>query len=261
MITLEEGRGGEKMIKFFYDHYTEEDICGMFTPAHILVVVLFFSLLALTLYLSRRLTAKGVRKTHFWIAVVVTAVEVVKIGLRVYKKQPPNDWMPLFYCSLFLFAVWFAFCKWEPLRRTGYAFMAMGGIAAAAFYIVYPSTGLGMYPLWHPAALHGIAYHFVMCYTGLLLLLKGEYRPTVTDSLYYCIFIVAACIPSYFFNEWLGSNCMFLHNAFGLPVLDRILVRSHAAYIAIVVFGQAVAMYWLNYGLYRLALRLQEKRK
>ncbi|MBQ8319700.1 MAG: YwaF family protein [Clostridia bacterium] len=248
------------MRKFFYDHYTDADICGMYTLPHFLVMLGFFALLGLLLYLSRKLTEKQVSRVHFWVAVGLTAIEVVKISLRVYKKQPPNDWMPLFYCSLFLFAVWFALAKWEPLRRVGYSFMTMGGVAAAAFYTLYPSTGLGMYPLWHPAALHGIFYHFVMCYTGLLLLIKGRYVPKVKDALYYFLFVGAACIPSYFFNEWLGSNCMFLHNAFGLPLLDPILQASHAAYIAIVVFGQAVAMYWLNYGLYRLAIYIKNNK-
>lgn len=248
------------MRKFFYDYYTEADICGMYTLPHFIVLFLFFGLLVLALYYSRKLTDKQVDKMHFWIAVGVTAVEVVKISIRLYKNQPPNDWMPLFYCSLFLFAVWFSLCKNERLKRLGYSYMTMGGVAAAAFYTIYPSTGLGMYPLWHPAALHGIAYHFVMCYTGMLVLLKGKFVPTAKDSVVYFLFVFGACIPSYFFNEWLDCNCMFLHDAFGLPFLDGILQASHFAYMAIVSLAQAVGMYWLNYGVYHLVLFLKNKK-
>ena len=28
--------------QFFYDHFTPEDICGMFTPGHFLSILLFF---------------------------------------------------------------------------------------------------------------------------------------------------------------------------------------------------------------------------
>lgn len=248
------------MRKFFYDYYTEADVCGMYNLPHFIVLFLFFGLLFVALYYSRKLTEKQIKRVHFWIAAGILALEIVKISLRVYKKQPPNDWMPLFYCSLFLFAVWFAFSKWEPLRRIGYSYITMGGVAAAAFYIVYPSTGLGLYPVWHPASLHGIFYHFVMCYTGLLMLLKGQFKPRAKDSVYYFIFVFGACIPSYFFNEWLGSNCMFLHDAFGLPFLSDILKNSHAAYIAIVSLAQSVGMYWLNYGAYRLVVFFRNKK-
>ena len=233
----------------------------MYSLPHFIVLAIFFGGLAFLLYRSRKLTVRQVDKLHFWIAVGVLACEVVKISLRVFKKQPPNDWLPLFYCSLFLFASWFALCKWEPLKRLGYAYITMGGIAAAAFYIIYPSTGLGMYPVWHPAALHGILYHFVMCYTGLMILINKRFVPTLKDGLYYTAFILLACVPSYFLNEWLGSNCMFLHEAFGLPLLSDLLKVSHAGYIAVVALGQSVGMYALNYGIYRLSVTIKERKK
>lgn len=249
------------MRKFFYDYYTNEDICGMYTFPHFIVIALFIIGLLVALYFSRRLTDKGVDKLHFWIAVGVTVAEVIKISLRLYKKQNANDWMPLFYCSLFLFAVWLARSKREPIRRMGYAYLTMGGILAATFYIFYPSTGLGMYPIWHPAALHGIVYHFLMAYTGWLLLIKKRYVPKAKDALYYFIFTFAACIPAYFFNKWLGCNCMFLAEAFGLPILSDILAVSPVAYMAIVVVAQTVLMFWFNYGLYKLVIYCKEKKK
>jgi hypothetical protein len=255
------GKGDIFVKKFFYDYYTETDICGMYTLPHFIVLFLFFGLLALFVYKSRRLTDKQWNKIHFWIAVGVLVCEVVKIAIRVYKNQPPDDWIPLFYCSLFVFAVWFALCKWQPLKRLGYAYMTMGGVAAATFYIVYPSTGLNIYPWWHPAPLHGILFHFVMCYTGLTALINKRFTPTIKDGLYYSIFIIAACVPSYFFNERFGSNCMFLRDAFGLPFLDGLLKWSHPAYMVVVALAQSVGMYALNYGIYRLAIKIKGGKK
>jgi uncharacterized membrane protein YwaF len=100
-----------------------------------------------------------------------------------------------------------------------------------------------------------------MCYTGLLMLINKRYEPTLKDGLYYSVFILGVCIPSYFFNEWLGSNCMFLHEAFGLPFLTDILESSHVAYMLIVSLAQSVGMYALNYGLYRLFLFIKNKKK
>ena len=270
-IILEtQGRGdpaiyileAKKMLQkpFFYDHFTPEDICGMFTPGHFLSIAAFFGSLGLALWLSRRMDSKAVHKVHIAVAVGVAVMEVIKISLRVYKGQGPDDWMPLYFCSLFLFAVWLALAKPKALRTTGYAFMTMGGIAAAVFFIFYPTTSLNMFPIWHPASIHSFVYHWIMCYMGVLVLMKGVYAPRALHGLHYGAFVLAACFAAYFFNEWLGSNCMFLHSAFGLPFLEDILRANHAAYIIIVSLAQGVALYWFSFGIYRLIMRIRSKR-
>lgn len=238
--------------KFFYDHYSPDEICGMFTPGHYLSIFLFFATLASALLLSRRLQEKTVRKLHLGIALGVTVMEIVKISLRVYKGQGPDDWMPLYFCSLFLFAVWLALAKNRALKTTGYAFMTMGGIAASVFFILYPTTSLNLFPIWHPASIHSFVYHWIMCYLGLLVLMKKAYVPKPGHALHYGIFVLTACFAAYFFNEWLGCNCMFLHSAFGLAFLEGILNHSHATYIVIVSLAQGVALYWVSFGAYRL---------
>ena len=238
--------------KFFYDYYSPEDICGMFTLGHFASILLFFTTIGLALWLSCRLSGKNFRRLHWLMAICVTVMEIVKVSLRVYKGQGPNDWMPLFFCSLFLFAVWLALAKSRPLRNTGFAFMTMGGIGAAVFFVMYPSTSLNLFPIWHPASIHSFVYHWIMCYLGMLVLMKREYVPKPRHSLHYGIFVLTACFAAYFFNEWLGSNCMFLHSAFGLPFLEWILERSHAAYIIIVSLAQGVALFWFSFGIYSL---------
>ncbi|MBR2343086.1 MAG: hypothetical protein IKA64_02420 [Clostridia bacterium] len=104
-------------IKFFYDKFEEGDIAGIFSIWHIISVLLFFSLFALLIWRSRRLDERGVRRVHFLVALIITAAELIKIGLRIYKHQSPDSWVPLYYCSLFIFAVWAALAPWEPLRR------------------------------------------------------------------------------------------------------------------------------------------------
>ena len=133
--------------------------------------------------------------------------------------------------------------------------MTMGGIAASVFFIFYPTTSLNMYPIWHPASIHSFVYHWIMCYLGLLVLIKGSYAPRAAHALHYGVFILTAWFAAYFFNEWLGCNCMFLHSAFGLPCLEDILRANHAAYIVLVSLAQGVALYWFSFGVYRLIMK------
>ena len=245
--------------KFFYDNYTQDDVCGMFNIEHLLTVILFFVILVGALYLSRKFTEKGVKRAVFIVMICVTVAEIIKISLRIYKGNGYDSWMPLYYCSLFIYASWFAVCKNKTLQTVGYSYMTMGGIAASVFFTIYPSTSLAILPIWHPGVIHSFFYHLVMSYVGLLLLIKGAFKPKMINAIHYGVFVFVACLVGYIINVNLGTNCMFLHNAFKLPILDDILQKSHAIYMVIVVVAQSVLMFWLNYGIYKLVITLKNK--
>ena len=246
--------------KFFYDHFTQEDVCGLFNLPQLLWVLAFFSLAALTLFFARKLTVKRVGKLHFWIAIAVTVMEATKVAIRVYKRQGADDWMPLFYCSLFVFAVWLALCKNKTLQTVGYSYMVMGGIMASVFFTVYPSTSLALFPIWHPSTIYSFVYHFLMFFLGALIAIKKIYVPATKHALHYFLFILAASVPSVIFNETIGTNCMFLRHAFGLPFLSKLETNFKVGYIALVFFAQASLMFWGNYAIYLAVQKLSKKR-
>ncbi len=191
----------------------------------------------------------------------MTVVEVFKIALRIAKGGGTDTWIPLYYCSLFLYAIWMTRSKKEVLSRTGYAYLTMGGIFSACLFTLYPSTSLAIYPALHPASLHSLLYHWLMAFVGILVLWKKQFVPTARDALPYFIFVFSACIVGYFINELAHSNCMFLHHAFKLPVLDDLLRYSHALYMLVVASAQAIGIYWLNFALYILFKKHKEKKK
>lgn len=239
-------------IKFFYNNFTPEDVAGMFSLWHFAFILIFIALIAAALFCCRHITGEKVQKILWWSAASVTAVEIVKIVLRIKKGGGPDTWIPLYFCSLFLYAVWMTRSKSEWLSRMGYSYITMGGILASCLFTLYPSTSLAIYPALHPASIHSLLYHCLMAFVGILVLWKKQFVPKAKDATLYFIFVLLACILGYFINEWVGSNCMFLHNAYKLPVLDWLLQYSHISYMLVVVLAQAVGMYWLNFGLYTL---------
>ena len=247
-------------IQLFYDNFTSEDIAGMFSLWHLIFVLIFIGLLIVALFNCRHISDNQVQKILWWSAIIVTAVEIVKIVLRIAKGGGTDTWIPLYYCSLFLYAIWMTRSKNERLSRTGYSYITMGGILAACLFTLYPSTSLAIYPALHPASLHSLLYHWLMAFVGILVLWKKQFQPKARDALLYFLFVFTACFVGYFINEWANSNCMFLHYAFKLPILDNLLQYSHAAYMFVVVFAQAVGMYWLNFGLYILFKKHKEKK-
>ena len=248
-------------MKMFYDNFTEDDVAGLFSGWHFLFILLFICLVGLSLFLCRNMTRDRVHKLIFFTAIAMSAVEILKIAIRIAKGSGVDSWIPLYYCSLFIYAVWLAISKRTWISRTGSAVITMGGILSACLFTLYPSTSLALYPAWHPASLHSFFYHFVMAFVGILVLWKGVFVPQRRDSLCYGVFVAAACFVGYFINEWTGSNCMFLHNAFKLPVLDGLLSFSHPLYMTVVCLAQSVLMFWANFGIYTLIRNRTEKRR
>lgn len=232
-------------------------VCGMFNGLHAITILLFFALLALLLYLSRHMTEEKSHKLLRWVAIFVSALEIVKITSRILQGYGPDSWVPLYYCSLFIFAIWLTLSGKASIRRAGCAYITMGGIVASVFFTFYPSTSLGMYPLLHPATFHSFVYHLIMCYTGLILLWKGGYVPQKRDGLYYSLFVFGACIPAVILNEVIGTNCMFLRHPFNLPLLQPLLEFSKPLYILVASLAQAVVLYWVDFGLYGIYKRLK----
>ncbi len=226
--------------------------CGMFTPLHFATIVTIFTLLALCFWLSRNLQVKQVSTAVFWLGLLAVILEVLKILNRVQRGYDPGRWIPLFYCSLFIFAVWLPRLPWEPMKRMGYAFMTMGGALAGIFFIFYPSTSLASYPLISFDSLHSLLYHVVMCYCGVMILWKGLYRPRWKDSVLYFLFVGTACVLALYVNARLDTNCMFLKHPYGLPLLQPLMDYSKVLYIAVAAFAQSGLMFWVNFGLYRL---------
>ncbi len=246
---------------FFYDNFTPEQVCGIFTPLHFMVIVAFILSFALVMVLSRKLTSEKSKKLIFILAIMVLALEIIKITLRIIKNDILDAFIPLYFCSLFLFAVWFIFCKNKKLQMVGYSYLVFGGIFASLAFIIYPSTSLMIQPLWHLGSIHSIIYHFIMLYAGVLVLSKKLYTPKASDFWYYFAFVSCACLLALAINLNFGTNMMFLDNPFGLGFLQAIKDTSQALYIILAWLAQAVGLYWINFGIYKLITKIKLRRK
>ncbi len=248
------------MIKFFYDHFTEEDIAGMFTPTHYITIVVFFVLLFILLYLSRNLDEERIKKIHLGVAIFVTGIEIIKDVIQVIKGNEPSSWLPLFFCSLFIYASWFPFSKNGFIKNMGYAYICLGGVMSGIFFTFYPSTSLVWYPIWHPLAIYGFVYHFAMTYLGLLLIIRNVYLPEKKHALNYFVFISVACLLASIINPIFDSNCMFLRDPMNLPLFSSLAEFSPLLWALFAYIGQSIPMFWLGFGLFQLYRKIKEKK-
>ena len=245
----------------FYDNFTQDQICGIFTFWHFVAMGIFVVLAIVALVLSRKMTEKQVKKTMLIVAIIVTVLEIVKIIIRLYKHSNLNGWVPLYFCSLFIYAIWFALCKNEFVKNMGYCFLVCGGIAGSVCYTIYPTTSLLLYPIWHPAAIHGLFYHWCMFYIGVLVAMRGLYKPKARDFVHYLMFTTIFTVLALIINQFTGSNLMLISHPFGIKFLQDIYNVSPFLHAFVVYFGQSIALYWAEYGLYKLIYHITQKNK
>ena len=102
----------------FYDNFTPDQICGIFSFWHIVAIVIFAVTATIALVLSRNMKKQTVVKIMKIVAITVVVMEIVKITLRLIKHSSPDGWVPLYFCSLFLYetcdiAFWFVAALWQ----------------------------------------------------------------------------------------------------------------------------------------------------
>lgn len=245
-------------IKLPYDNFTTDEIAGIFTPAHFIYITILLAVICISLFFSKKISAKTERRMRLSIAIIVTALEIIKIVLRIYKQMGLETWLPLYFCSIFIPALWLSIVPYEPVAKCGKSYIATGGIVGAIFFCIYPSTSLAFFPAMHPASIHSFVYHSLMLYSGIVILWKGGYKPRKADGFCYLALVSCVAAPSLILNATLGTNCMFLRYPEGIPILQIIADISPALFTALALITQGFLLFYIVYGIHVL-IKKQKK--
>lgn len=202
---------------------------GLFGKAHLALFSLAVLLIALSLWASREMSPLGVRRVIRVATLSLWLLEGVKIAfvLLVARTRNPNEYVPLYYCSITLYAgALSSLCK-GTLRRVGDAFLATGCLVGGAVFLCVPLTSLSRYPAWHFISLHSFLLHALMVYLALLVLWRGDYRVRLRDILYHGALVSTVCAVALAFNLCYDArhgdapvaNLMFISKDFpGTPI-------------------------------------------
>ena len=85
-----------------------------------------------------------------------------------------NTWLPISFCSIFIYALWLSGYGKGKWKETGEAFIAGVSIVAGATYLLFPSTSLTIYPTWHYLCMYSMLFHTLMVYMGILYLFSWK---------------------------------------------------------------------------------------
>lgn len=249
--------------KFFCKENEYEPV-GMFSVGHIVTLIIFLLIVAFCAYNCRKIGKdKAIFLTKI-IAIVVTVLEIIKITIAFINGEGDklDHWVPLYFCSMFIYAAWLAGYAKGKIADLGRAFVGTGGIIAGLSFLIFPTTSFTMYPLFHYFCMYSMVYHSLMVFLGITYLLNGVVKIDKKSFIDYVIFcsvlnilaIIVNSIPIYIHVDNVPTsgynypypyytNFMFLKRAGNIPVKilcdisDKVPVIFTILMFIICIFG------------------------
>ena len=224
--------------------------CGIFTKEHFLLILLTVIGIKIALKRTMNKTHKGVKQIiknctiAMWIfEVIIIIFKITTGGIRNL-----NNYVPLYYCSLLLYAGLLSSFAKNELKRMGDVFLATGGIIGGIVFILYPSTSLPAYPAIHIVSLHSFVFHGIMIYLGLLINKTKYIEIQSSDIKYYFILVGSICVLAYIVNNIFESNLMFISKNFpGTPI--ELIYNIFGKYFTLIMsLGQMILPFYIVYG-------------
>ena len=245
----------------FFSKPGEYEPCGIFTADHFKLIIITVICITIALKNTINKNKEEVKKIIKNITIIMWIFEaiIITFKLKTGDIRNVNNYVPLYYCSLLLYAGLLSSFAKNKLERVGNVFLATGGIVGGIVFIIFPTTSLLSYPMFHLVSIHSYIFHGAMVYLGLLINLTNYIEIEKIDIIYYAGLVGIICVLAYIVNKIFNSNLMFISQNFpGTPI--EILYKNTGKFFTIVMsVGQMTLPFYLVYGI--IKLRKANKRK
>lgn len=235
--------------------------CGIYTVGHFALLVAVSIGVIIALKYTKNKNNEEVKRIIRRITVFLWILEIVKIifNIIIGNVSNPNTYIPLYFCSIILYAgILSGFCKGR-LKRTGDVFLSTGGLIAGIVFLLYPSTSLPTYPIFHYISIQSMILHGAMVYLGILLNITHYIELEKKDINYYAILILIISVLAYMINNMFDSNLMFISKDFPGTPITLIYHASRELFTTVMVVGQATVPFYVVYGIRKLIYKKEEK--
>ena len=236
--------------------------CGMFTIGHIISSIIFILVVVISVCLTVKMSEYAINKLIRVFAIIFALLEIGKIIYNFsYGYTYVDAWVPLSYCSIFIYSLLLAGFGKGKIRTVGYTFLAVA-IYAGLFFMIFPTTSLMLHPIYHFLSVYSLLYHSSMIFVGTLVIIKGFVKPNGTNFLYYVLYLLIFSVISIIINSICGSNLMFYTQPYNMPIemVVSIYKLSPVLYTAF-IFIAYTALYLLFILTYKIIKFIKEKKK
>ena len=243
----------------FFAKAGEYEPCGIFTMQHfeLIIITILGIIFALknTVHKTKDEVTQIIRKC----TIIMWILEIIMIAFKLCTGDVRNlnNYVPLYYCSLLLYAGLLSSLGKGKLKRIGDVFLATGGIIGGLVFIILPTTSLPSYPMLHMVSLHSFFFHGTMIYLGLLIDITHYIELNLSDIKYFATLVGGICVLAYIINKKFGSNLMFISQNFpGMPI-EIIYNATGRFYTLVMSIAQMTLPFYIVYGIIQIIKRRQ----
>ena len=228
--------------------------CGLYTKGHWTLFSITVVLIILAVKYTKTNNKTKIRKIIIGTTLTIWLLEIIKIGLNFYLGNGNNfnAYIPCYYCSLLLYATLLSSVGKGKIQKCGDVFLQTGSIVGGIVFLIFPTTSLTEYPMFHFFSIYSFVYHGIMIYLGIILN-KVEYKSLkMRDAIYNVILIVIVSIVAYILNIKLGSNLMFIANPLPNTPLTSVYDITGEFYGLFMILVQALLPFFAVFGILNL---------
>ena len=135
----------------FFSKPGEYEPCGMFSVGHFILLVLALSIVGIALSNTKNISKEKVKEIIKKSTIVLWILEIIKIifNFAIGNWKNPNNYIPLYYCSIILYAGLLSGWGKGALKKVGDVFISTGSIIGGLFFLFCPNTSLPALSLIH----------------------------------------------------------------------------------------------------------------
>lgn len=245
----------------FFAKAGKYEACKLFSPGHFTLIIITFMCIFVALKKTIHKSKEEVYKIIKMLTIIIVGLEIFKIGFKLqdFKIINVKEWVPLYYCSLVLYAgILSSFAKGK-LKRTGDVFLATGAIVGGLVFIILPTTSLPTYPAFHFISIHSFFLHGTMVYLTLLVNLTHYIKLEKKDGIYFAVLVLIACLAALIVNIKFNSNLMFISKNFPNTPIEIIYNITGPLFTPIMIIAQMILPFYGVYGILKLIEKVKNK--
>ena len=237
--------------------------CGLFSVGHFVLIGITLVCIIIALKKNVHKNKEEVYKIIRNLTIVVWVLEILKISfnLQYFKIYNVKEWIPLYYCSLLLYAGFLSSFTKGPFKRAGDVFLATGSIVGGAVFIFMPTTSLLTYPAFHFISFHSFFFHGTMFYLTILINVTHYIEIKRDDIIYFAALVGLVCLAALAVNIKFSSNLMFISKNFPNTPIEPIYNLTGRLFTPLMIIGQMTVPFYVSYGFIKLFKKFFNKKE
>ncbi len=239
--------------------------CGIFTIGHFNLILITIIGIFIALKKTANKNKEQVYKIIKNITIIACILEIGKIAYNIKQNSfsAVNTYLPLYYCSILLYAGLLSSFAKGTLKRVGDVSLATGSIIGGIVFMIYPSTSLPIYPAFHILSIHSFLFHGTMVYLGILINKTKYVELKKSDVKYFASLIMCMSIVALIVNKLFNGNLMFISNNFPGTPIEALYKMTNGGFLftIIMIALQMTIPFYISYYIIKVVQYLENNTK